>query len=154
MKYQPILFLVVFYLFFCFNITENNNLLPTSKTSKKIPIERKIAITLEAVLQLSNDHVGNDWEHFLVVQKKVIKKGETEIFTLKTRAPLYIEAHSIETDKDFSDSGKEHIDFIYSDLIAIKKNRFELDVAVVENSGQYAGNRAVWKFLFVIQQVE
>ena len=115
--------------------------------------ERKIAITLESVLQLSNDHVGDDWNHFLSVNKKVIKKGETEIFILEPRAPLRIIAHSIEEDESFSDSGDDKIDFIYSDLIAIDKTRFELDVTVVENSGQYAGNLAKWKFLFVIRRV-
>lgn len=130
--------------------TTKDNLTEVTKKSGK---ERKIAITLESVLQMSNNHVGGDWSHFLSVDNKIIKKGETEIFVLKTRAPLSIIANSVEEDKDFSDSGDDKMDFIYSDLIAIDKTRFELDVTVVENSGQYAGNTAVWKFLFVIQRV-
>lgn len=133
--------------------TAQENLVVTKESSKRKGKERKIAINLESVLQMSNDHVGGDWSHFLSVDKKIIKKGETEIFVLKARAPLSIIANSVEEDKDFSDSGDNKMDFIYSDLIAIDKTRFELDVTVVENSGQYAGNTAVWKFLFVIQRV-
>ena len=118
------------------------------------PIERKISIKLESVLQVSNNHVGTDWSHFLSVQKQVIKKGETLILTLEKRAPMSIEAHSIETDKYYNDYGKSSMDLIYSDLIAIDKNRFEMDVTVVENGGQYAGNTAKWKFLFMIKRVK
>ena len=71
---------------------------------------------------------------------------------MKKRAPLTIEAHSIEQDADYPDKGKTSMDFIYSDLIAIDKNRFEMDVTVVENGGQYAGNLAKWKFLFKIKR--
>lgn len=117
-------------------------------------IERKISIKLESILQVSNNHVGTDWNHFLSVQKQVIKKGEKVIFTLEKRAPMSIEAHSVEADKDYDDYGKSSIDFIYSDLIAIDKNRFEMDVTVVENGGQYAGNTAQWKFLFMIKRVK
>ncbi len=134
--------------------TSENDLKIVAETNgRKQNKERKIAITLESVLQISNDHVGGDWSHFLSINKKIIKKGETEIFVLQPRAPLSIIANSIEADKDFSDSGEDKMDFIYSDLIAIDKTRFELDVIVVENGGQYAGNMAKWKFLFVVQRV-
>lgn len=135
------------------NPNQHNSIAAIEKNDKKKKKERKIAITLESVLQMSNDHVGNDWDHFLSVNKKIIKKGETEIFVLQPRAPLSIIANSVEADKDFSDSGDDKMDFIYSDLIAIDKTRFELDVIVVENGGQYAGNTAKWKFLFVVQRV-
>lgn len=114
--------------------------------------ERNICITLESVLELSNNHVGEDWIHYLLVKDQKIQKGDTLILKLKKRAPLTIEAHSIEEDLDYTDSGKASIDFIYSDLIAIEKNRFELDVTVVENGGQYAGNLAKWKFFFKIKR--
>ena len=56
---------------------------------------------------------------------------------------LRIEAHSIEEDKDYSDAGENHIDFTYSDLISIEdKNRFEMNVSVMENGGRKAGNLA------------
>jgi len=134
--------------------TSENDLKIVAETNgRKQNKERKIAITLESVLQISNDHVGGDWSHFLSINKKIIKKGETEILVLQPRAPLSIIANSKEADKDFSDSGEDKMDFIYSDLIAIDKTRFELDVIVVENGGQYAGNMAKWKFLFVVQRV-
>ena len=101
-----------------------------------------------------NNHLGGDWNHLLSVQEQVIKKGETLVLILKKRAPLSIEAYSIETDKNFSDAGKKSMDFIYSDLIAIEQNRFEIDVVVIENGGQYAGNTAKWKFIFKIQKLD
>jgi hypothetical protein len=126
----------------------------TAPKAKKTSIVRKISIKLETVLSMSNNHVGDDWTHFLSIQKQVIKKGETVIFTLHKRAPMLIEAHSVEDDKDYPDAGENSIEFIYSDLIDIERNRFEMDVVVVENGGQYAGNTATWKFLFVLQSVK
>ncbi len=162
MSLEAILFIILNIVLQTTTVHQENNIKNTARNDSNLVVEenhvkkgkeRKIAITLESVLQMSNDHVGGDWRHFLSVQKKIIKKGETEIFVLKRRAPLSIVAHSVEEDKDFSDTGDDKMDFIYSDLIAIDKTRFELDVMVVENSGQYAGNTAVWKFLFVIQRV-
>lgn len=129
--------------------TINNDLLKESK----LDAQRKISIKLESILPIFNDHVGNDWTHFLSIQKQVIKKGEIVIFTLKNRAPMLIEAHSIEEDADYPDAGKNSMDLIYSDLIAIDNNRFSIDVTVVENGGQYAGNIATWKFLFMMRRV-
>jgi len=115
--------------------------------------KREISVNLEAVLMVSNNHVGDDWQHFLSIDDQVIFKGESLNLTLQSRAPLRVEAHSIEADKDYPDAGENHMDFIYSDLIAIEKNRFEMDVTIVENGGQYAGNIAIAKFLFVIKQI-
>ncbi len=118
-------------------------------------IKRKISIKLDHVLQLSNNGVGHDWNNFLSINKQVIKKGEELIIELKKRAPLRIEAHSIEEDKNYSDAGENHMDFTYSDLISIEdKNRFEMNVSVMENGGQNAGNLAKWKFIFEISKIE
>lgn len=118
-------------------------------------IKRKISIKLEHVLQLSNNGVGQDWNNFLSINKNVIKKDEELIVELKKRAPLRIEAHSIEEDKNYSDAGDNHMDFTYSDLISIQESsRFEMDVIVMENGGQNAGNIAKWKFIFEITKVE
>lgn len=47
------------------------------------------------------------------------------------------------------------MDFTYSDLISIQEsNRFEMNVIVMENGGQNAGNIAKWKFIFEITKVE
>lgn len=116
-------------------------------------IERRIIVKLESVFPIVNDQVGSDWDHYLSVGGQVLKKGEKLVLTLKKRAPLKIEAYSIEEDKDYSDTGNNSIEFPYNDLIAIDKNRFELVVDVIENSGQYVGNLARWKFIFQIERV-
>jgi hypothetical protein len=47
------------------------------------------------------------------------------------------------------------MDFTYSDLISIKEsNRFEMNVVVMENGGQHAGNIAKCKFIFDISKVK
>ena len=85
----------------------------------------------------------------------MIKKDEELIVELVKRAPLRIEAHSIEEDKSYSDAGDNHMDFTYSDLISIQESsRFEMNVIVMENGGQNAGNIAKWKFIFEIKKVE
>ena len=123
--------------------------------SKSSTAKRKISIKLEHVLQLSNNGVGQDWKNFLSINKKVIKKDEELILELKKRAPLRIEAHSIEEDKNYSDAGENHMDFTYSDLISIQESiRFEMNVVVMENGGQNAGNIAKWKFIFEISKVK
>ncbi len=123
--------------------------------SKSDLAKRKISIKLEHVLQLSNNGVGQEWNHFLSINKNVIKKEEELVVELKKRAPLRIEAHSIEEDKNYSDAGDNHMDFTYSDLISIQESsRFEMNVIVMENGGQNAGNIAKWKFIFEITKVE
>ena len=72
---------------------------------KKHATKREISITLESVLMLSNNHVGDDWQHFLSINDQVIFKGESLNLTLETRAPLRIEANSVEEDKDYPDTG-------------------------------------------------
>ena len=123
-------------------------------TSNSNVVQRKISIKLDHVLQLSNNGVGHDWNNFLSINKNVVKKGEELEVELKKRAPLRIEAHSIEEDKHYSDAGQNHMDFTYSDLISIEdKNRFEMNVTVMENGGQNAGNLAKWKFIFEISKI-
>ncbi|MFT4667783.1 MAG: hypothetical protein ACI9XB_004757, partial [Gammaproteobacteria bacterium] len=102
-----------------------------------------------------NNGVGQDWNNFLSINKNVIRKGESLTVELKKRAPLRIEAHSIEEDKNYSDPGENHMDFTYSDLISIKESsRFEMNVTVMENGGQNAGNLAKWKFIFELSREE
>lgn len=118
--------------------------------------KRKVAVKLEHVIEITNKGVGHDWIHYLSINdKKLIKKEEELIIELKKRAPLRIEAHSIEEDKDYSDLGENHMDFTYSDLISIEDNfRFEMVVVTVENGGKNAGNIAKWKFIFTISKVK
>ena len=114
MSFKAILLILLNILSQTSNVSQTDNIQSTRENNLKVAFEienknknkeRKIAITLESVLQISNDHVGGDWSHFLSVDKKIIKKGETEIFVLQPRAPLSIIATSVEEDKDFPDSG-------------------------------------------------
>ena len=119
------------------------------------PTARKINIKLEHTLQLSNNGVGNEWTNYLSINKKVIKKDETLTLELIKRAPLRIEAHSIEEDDKYPDFGQNHMVFTYSDLIAVEESsRFEMDVEVMENGGENAGHLAKWKFIFELSKVE
>ena len=112
--------------------------------------KRKISITLEKTILTENNGVGHDWNNFLSVNKQVIKKGEKIILELPKMAPLKIEAHAIEEDKHHPDKGQSELEFTYSELIAIKKNRFEVEITVIENGGKRAGRIAKWKYFFVI----
>jgi len=129
------------------------SLLGTTLTTSSA--NRKLNIKLEHTLQLSNNGVGNEWTNYLSINKKVIKKDETLTLELIKRAPLRIEAHSIEEDDKYPDFGENHMDFTYSDLIAVEgSSRFEMDVEVMENGGENAGNLAKWKFIFLVSKGE
>ena len=113
-------------------------------------VERYITIKLLSTHPVSNNGVGNQWDNFLSVDEKVIKKGEKLKIKLEKRAPVTIEAHAIEEDKNYSDFGKNSMTFTYSDLIAIKKAKFKIRIKVMENGGQNAGNLAEWMYIFEI----
>lgn len=113
-------------------------------------IERYITITLLSTHPISNNGVGNEWENFLSVGEQVIKKGEKLKIKLEKRAPVTIEAHAVEEDKNYSDVGKSSMTFTYSDLIAIKKSKFKISVKVMENGGHTQGKMAEWMYLFEI----
>ena len=117
-------------------------------------LERKFSIKLESTLQLSNNSVGFDWNNFLSIDERIVKKGESIEVTIKKRAPLIIEAHAIEEDAHYPDAGKKTMTIPYTDILAIEDmTRFEIDVMVIENGGQYAGNTAKWKFIFTITKL-
>lgn len=138
MKNQFLAYTIVFGLFLSFS---SFHLYDT-------PIERHVSVKLVSTHQISNNRVGHDWENFLSVRKQIIKREEKVTFKLKKRAPLTIEAHAIEKDKNYDDHGKKTITFTYSDLIAMTKSRFEIRIIVEENGGQYAGNIAEWMYVF------
>jgi len=122
---------------------------PRSPSSKKV---RKISITLEKTILTENNGVGHDWNNFLSVNKQVIKKGEKITIELPKMAPLKIEAHAIEEDKHHPDKGTSELEFTYSELIAITKSRFEIEITVIENGGKRAGSLAKWKYFIVIAE--
>ena len=109
---------------------------------------RSIGVRLISTHISFNNGVGNEWSTFLMVRDSAIQVGELAIFELEKRAPLIIEAHAVESDKNYSDEGSNSMIFTYSDLIAIEESRFEINVKVMENGGQQAGNLAEWIFLF------
>lgn len=114
-------------------------------------IERYITITLLSTHPISNNGVGNEWENFLSVDEKIINKGEKLKVKLEKRAPVTVEAHAVEVDKQYSDVGKNSMTFTYSDLIAIEKTKFKIKVKVMENGGHTAGNIAEWMYIFEIE---
>lgn len=113
---------------------------------------RQVSVKLEQALVVSNNHVGHDWTMYLKIGKLAIREGETTTIQLSKRAPLRIEAHAIEEDRDYPDAGTKALELSYSNVIAIEKNRFEIEVTVIENGGQYAGNLAIIKFLVLIKK--
>lgn len=118
-------------------------------------IERYITISLLSTHPISNNGVGNQWENFLAVGDKIIKKGEHLKLKLKKKAPVTIEAHAIEEDAQYSDLGKSEMIFTYSDLIAIKKAKFKVTIEVVENGGPTAGKMAEWMYIFeIVSEIE
>ena len=113
-------------------------------------IQRYVTITLLSTHPISNNGVGNEWKNFLSVGDKIIKKGEKLKVKLEKRAPITIEAHAVEQDKQYSDQGKNSMIFTYSDLVAIKKSKFKISIKVMENGGHTQGNMAEWMYIFEI----
>lgn len=115
---------------------------------------REFVITYEKYFVVSNNHVGNDWVTYLKIGEEVVKEGEEVKLQLTNRSPVRIIAQAIEEDKNYDDTGSTTLELTYSEMIAMQKNRFEIEVPVVENGGYYQGHVAVLKFLVRVEQVE
>lgn len=131
-------------------------LLFTSYCTEFLPqnTSREFVITYEKYFVVSNNHVGNDWVTYLKIGEEVIKEGEEVKLRLSKRSPVRIIAQAIEEDKNYDDTGSATLELTYSEMIAIQKNRLEIEVTVVENGGYYQGHVAVLKFLVRVEQVE
>lgn len=114
----------------------------------EVEIDRYVSVKLTSTHPISNNGVGKEWDHFLSVNQHIIREKEKVTFQLKKRAPLRIEAHAIEDDRDYPDVGMQFMTFTYSDLIAIDKSTFEIRVNVMENGGHDSGKMAEWMFIF------
>lgn len=115
--------------------------------------KREFKITFEKVFVTKNPCVGDDWIFSMRVGNKTLKELESIDIVLEDRSPLTIIAEATEEDEAYPDFGSNKLGLTYSDLIAIEKNRFEIEVIVEENGGPNSGCIAIVKFWVEVKQL-
>lgn len=111
----------------------------------------KVNITLQSVVCVQNNHVGNEWSYGATVNKKAIYEGQTIEISTSPNGKITIVSMA-EEDDSYPDYGSKTITVSVSNLKANSSTKYTANVTVVENRGRYSGNSAVWKFTFIVKK--
>lgn len=123
----------------------------SGSTSAAASSKVKVAVKLESVECVENNHVGNEWEYSCTVNKKELKEGDTVEITAASSGKIKIVAEATENDK-YPDNGTKTLTIPVSKLKKDKNSTYTCNVTVTEDRGRYAGNTAVWKFTFNVKR--
>lgn len=126
----------------------NLNILPSSAagTSKV-----KVAVKLQAIDLVENNHVGNEWVFECKVNKKDLQEGDSLIINTTSTGKITIVSTAEEIDS-VPDIGSKTLTVSVGKLKANKSNTYTSLVTVTENRGRYSGKKAVWKFTYSIKK--
>lgn len=109
-------------------------------------------ITVEEITLIANDSVGSEWSSLATVGGVALEIGESIIVDLQPG--VLLKATAIEQDT-YPDVGQTENVINSYDLISAGEDlvsyRVRLDVVVTEDRGAYAGNTALWWFVFLIE---
>lgn len=107
-----------------------------------------ITIKFTAAKLVSNNHVGNSWSKTVSACGKNLSVGGSVKKSMKSTDTLTVMCTATEKDKN-PDIGTATISVKVS---ALKKGTttYTKSITVVENSGRYKGNAAVWKFTVTV----
>ncbi len=111
----------------------------------------KVKVTLQSVVCVENNHVGNEWGYGATVNKKAIYEGQTLEISTTPNGKITI-VSSAEEDDTYPDYGSKTLTVSVSKLKANTSAKYTSNVTVIENRGRYSGNSAVWKFTYVIKK--
>jgi hypothetical protein len=111
-----------------------------------------VLITMEDAVLIENNSVGNEWSTTATVDGTELAVGESIVVDL--RPGVLLEATATEQDS-IPDVGQVEKTLRVYDLIStgnlIEYYRVRLDVVVTEDQGTYAGNTALWQYMFLIE---
>ena len=103
--------------------------------------ENEMDLTISTYIE-SNNHVGNDWYHYVKINGKSFDADwYQDTVTLKKGSTLKFYCESVEDDK-IPDVGKKTVKHKVTEKDLINGFTVKVDVYVKENRGRYAGNKA------------
>jgi len=130
----------------CYNLGgESRSATVTGKTEKKVEV--KVQVSLESVILVYNNHVGNEWSTYTEVEDQEITKNKNfeKIYEKKTiTLKFYAKAVEDDTVPDIGSTTR----YVDLDLQSTTSKIVTLDVIVKENRGRYSGNTAKWRFSY------
>lgn len=109
----------------------------------------KVTVELQSIECVQNDHVGNEWGFGATVNKKELTEGDSIEISTTSTGKIAIVSMAEEQDK-YPDYGSKTLTVSVSKLKANKDTTYTSNVTVTENRGRYSGNKAVWKFTYVV----
>lgn len=110
-----------------------------------------VTVTLKSVQCISNNHVGSDWGFGATVNQKELFEGNSVNISTTSTGKIKIISTAEEYDK-YPDIGNKTLTIAVNKLKAKKNTTHTSNVTVTEDRGRYAGNKAVWKFTYVIKK--
>ncbi len=111
----------------------------------------KVKVTLQSVVCIENNHVGNEWGYGATVNKKTIYEGQTVEISTTSNGKITI-VSTAQEDDSYPDYGSKALTVSVSKLKSNTSSKYTSNVTVVENRGRYSGNSAVWKFTYVFKK--
>lgn len=111
-----------------------------------------ITVTFSKVKVVSNKSVGNSWSHVVTAMGKSLTSGKSYKLIKKSTDSFNIVMTSTEKDSK-PDIGTSTLPVKVSSL-QTGTTTFISTVTVVENSGRYKGNKAVWVYTVVVKKAK
>ncbi len=136
---------ISFFLILCIIIS--CNLFTTAAATSKV----KVTVKLDSIECVENNHVGNEWSFGCTVNKKELAKGDSISVSTTSTGKITIVSSVKEEDK-IPDIGSKNLSIPVSKLKTKNDTTYTSQVTVTENRGRYSGNKAIWKFTYVVKK--
>ncbi len=137
--------IIGFFLILCIIIS--CNLFTVGAATPKV----KVTVKLDSIECVENNHVGNEWSFGCTVNKKELAKGDSISVSTTSTGKITI-VSSVEEEDKIPDIGSKTLSIPVSKLKAKKDTTYTSQVTVTENRGRYSGNKAIWKFTYIVKR--
>ncbi|EMS72371.1 hypothetical protein [Ruminiclostridium cellobioparum] len=138
--------IISFFLILCIIIS--CNFFAVSAATTKV----KVSVKLDSIECVENNHVGNEWLFGCTVNKKELSEGDTITISTTSSGKINI-VSSVEEEDSIPDIGSKTLSIPISKLKAKKNTTYTSQVTVTENRGRYSGNKAIWKFTYIVKKL-
>lgn len=97
--------------------------------------QQTIKVQLVSISNISNNHVGNEWSHYVTVNNKPLSKHKNLEFS--ETDTLFIKVICNEYDEKYPDFGHNSRIIDINKIDLSKEYTFTIEVTVIENGGRY-----------------
>lgn len=115
------------------------------------PSKVKVTVKLDSIECVQNNHVGNEWAFGCTVNKKALTEGNSISVSTISSGKITI-VSTVEEEDSIPDIGSKTLSITVSKLKENKDTTYTSSVTVTENRGRYSGNKAIWKFTFIVKR--